>query len=126
MARANIPISTFVGSAIQLRATGSGINKSACAVILVNGNTDRLYIELSLDTTETTGSAVKLRAGDNPPGWQSAAIEYIPGTAGSPVVVFAPVDSAKFVQTDSGSVGALFIDFSEGTSGSGWAYRLPN
>ncbi len=101
-------------------STGQTINPSNGIVIPAAGNTRNLWFEVR-NTNGTIGT-VTVKAGTNPPAFQSALGDVtftVPATTG---VREAFIDSARFAQDN----GDIYLDFSANMAGTVFAYRLPD
>lgn len=134
MTRTKLSIRNFS----DLSVAGSSPVSFDAAIDGENGN----YIDTGGDTRglvllvkNTSGSAItaRLKAGDNPPALHNGAGDIdITVAATTGFVFIANLESMWCNQSDSGSTGAVFIDFLSGgsaianTGGSAQAYRLIN
>lgn len=120
MARTNIPITALSvnGSIAQPSATNAdGTNHH---VIAAESDSDRLFLEAIAGSNSGDGGTVTVKAGVNPPAFQSGLGDLAVVLADSATKLIGPLESSRFVQAD----GSINVDVTSFV-GTFRAYRLP-
>jgi hypothetical protein len=120
MARGTVTVTTLTindGVAIS----GTAIDATNGLLVRCAGDTGRMF--MYVDYTAGTAATVTVKAGDNPPGFQSILGDLTEVFASIEKKMFT-LEGARFIQSDDPG-GDIFLDFTPGMTGTIYAYRLP-
>lgn len=127
MARTTITITSLSNTAITAKpALASVVTLADGLRLAAGGRADNLLLELSIAASGSSGSAVSIAAGDNPPAFRAGIGALTLATAGSTAGTsyLLTFESARFADAS----GNIDVDFDSGvvTAATAAAYRLPN